>query len=145
MKLQKTTTSLASGRGTVFSPPAHMIEISRKYMSFIASIYRCLTDDFPKTTWLGVHGRSSTSTFLLSTSKISLSLEFSDNAASISLVIFFCISLLHSFVKTSQRRVSDLLLLSHLDDGCTDVEAQKSIEFKKEKKLKIANTTQPAR
>jgi hypothetical protein len=31
---------------------------------------------------------------------------------------FFYVSLLHSFVKTSWRRVSDLLILSHLDDGC---------------------------
>jgi hypothetical protein len=58
---------------------------------------------------------------------------------------FFCIGLLHSFVKTSQRRISDLLLLSHLDDGCLDAEAQKSIELKKAKKLKMANTAQLAR
>jgi hypothetical protein len=40
---------------------------------------------------------------------------------------------------------SDLLLLSHLDDGCADTEAQKLIELEKAKKVKMANIAQSAR
>jgi hypothetical protein len=69
---------VSSGRGTLFSPPALTIDISRKYLPLIASFCPCLIVDFPKTTWLGLKGRSLTSSFSLSTSKLSLSLEPSD-------------------------------------------------------------------
>src|SRR5688572_20750085 len=81
-------TSSASGRGTMLSPPSLTIDISWKYLPFIASICPCLTFDFPKTTWLGLHGRSLASSLPLSTSKLSLSLESPDSPANISLVIF---------------------------------------------------------
>jgi hypothetical protein len=58
---------------------------------------------------------------------------------------FLCVGLLHSFVKPSQCGVGDLLLLSHSDDGWVDVEAQKSIELEKAKKVKITHTLQTSR
>jgi hypothetical protein len=49
-KTLKTTTSSASGRGTIFSPPALTIVMSQKYLSFIASICPLLIVDFPNAT-----------------------------------------------------------------------------------------------
>jgi hypothetical protein len=87
IKLLNTTTSSASGRGIVLYPLALTMDISWKYLPFIASICPCLIVDFPKT-WLGLHGRSLASLFSLSTSKLSLSLESPDSPANISSVIF---------------------------------------------------------
>jgi hypothetical protein len=57
--------------------------------------------DFPKTTWLGLHGRSSAFSFSLSISKLSLSLESPDSSANISLVIFS--TLVFPWLRRSQR------------------------------------------
>jgi hypothetical protein len=58
---------------------------------------------------------------------------------------FLSVGLLHSFVKPSQCGVSDLLLLSHSDDGWADAEAKKSIKIEKAKKVKMACIVQIAR
>jgi hypothetical protein len=58
---------------------------------------------------------------------------------------FLRVGLLHSFVKPDQCGVNDLLLLSHLDDGCAGAKAQKSIELEKVKKVEMACTVQEAR
>jgi hypothetical protein len=99
--------------------------------------------DFTKTTWLGLHDFDIfISTLYVKTLTIAGVLrQLSQHLVG----DFLCVGLLDSFVKPSQCGVSDLLLLSHSDDGWVDVEAQKSIELEKAKNVKIAYTIQTAR
>jgi hypothetical protein len=131
-------------RNSTFSPSPRYRYIM-KYLPSITSIYPCLIVDFPKTTWLGLHGRSSASSFPLSSSKLSLSLESPDNPASISLVIFFHVGLFHCFVKSSNCGVYNLLILNHLDDDHNKHRSSEKNRDHKKKKAKIAITTQTTR
>jgi hypothetical protein len=67
--------------------------MSQKYLPLMASICPCLIVDFPKTTWLGLQGRSMASSFSLSASKSSLSLEPLDILANVSCAIFYALVL----------------------------------------------------
>jgi hypothetical protein len=51
------------------------------------------------------------------------------------MLVFF-----HGFVKPGQRWINDLLLISHLGNGCYNAEAQKLIELDELRLDKMTNT-----
>jgi hypothetical protein len=87
MKLLKATTLSASGRATVLPPGPHYRNIMKKISlhRFDLPLFDSL---FPKNNMAWPPDRSWKSSFPLSTSKLSLSLESLNNPANISLVIF---------------------------------------------------------
>jgi hypothetical protein len=58
---------------------------------------------------------------------------------------FLHVGFFHSFVKSGQRRVNDLLLLNRLDNGCQNPEAQNSIKLDEARKVKMVDTMQAAK
>ena len=96
--------------------------------------------DFPKTVWLGCHGWSSASSFSLSASKLSSSLELSDNPANVLCAIFSALVL--SIASESSERAGQQPS-SHQPSGFVEMTKLKiQSKFNRPEKPKMTNTKQ---